>query len=276
MSDQTSIFGNDPTATQPQAAQATAAPNVQPPDPVNTLLASVKNERGEQKYNSLSDAINGLKHAQEYIPTLKSELSAKEQALAAALARAAELEAANQTLLTLTTPQTQPSPQAAPPVFDESKIAEMVQQTLSQREQQAAAQKNTQTVVSTLQQVFGADAEKAYNDKASELGMTVAELNSIASKSPQAVFNMLGIKPQKGKPNVAPLQGTVNPAAYQPKTNSFIGRNEKSMMLGATTEEIRAEFYNARSMVDEVHAQGFNVSDLSDPKVYNKFFNRKY
>lgn len=273
MSDQDSnIFASNP-ATQPQQGTP-AVPAVQPTDPIATLLASVKNERGEQKYKDVIEAINGLKHAQEYIPTLKGELTAKEQALAAREARLAELEEANASLLALTSRTNEPAaPQA--PVFDEKKIAELVTQTLTQKQTEAVQKANVDSVVSTLQSVFGADAEKTFYGKAQELGMSMQEMNALAAKSPKAVLTMLGVSGASPKQNGTPTQGSVNPAAYQPKTDSFVVRNNKSALIGATSEELQAESRNARAMVEELHANGFSVHDLTDPKMFFKTFGKK-
>jgi uncharacterized protein YukE len=273
MSDQDSnIFASNP-ATQPVNA-APAAAAVPPTDQFATLLASVKNERGEQKYRDVNEAFNGLKHAQEYIPTLKSELTVKEQALAAALARAAELEEANASLLALTSRSNEPAvPQT--PVFDEKKIADLVNQTIEQKQTVQVQKANIDSVVSTLQRVFGADAEKAFYGKAQELGMNMQEMNALAAKSPKAVLTMLGVVGDSQKQNVAPHTSSVNSAAYQPKTDSFVGRNNRSALIGATTEELQAESKNARAMVDELHAAGYTVHDLTDPKMFFKTFGKK-
>lgn len=273
MADQASIFNSDNSATQPQNTPAQSGVNVPNPDPIADLLASVKNERGEVKYHSVQDAFNGLKHAQEYIPTLKNELSAKEQALAAAQAEILRLKTIEQTVEALTSQRNEPPAQpAAAPVFDEKKIADLVAQTLSQRETETVQKSNLSTVVTSLQQSFGADAEKVFYDKATELGMSVQEMNSLAAKSPKAVLTMFGVKTGAQPSNVSATLGSVNSSAYQPKQDSFVGRNTKSAMVGATTEDLQMEAYNSRKMVDELHAAGLSVHDLSDPKVYKKFF----
>lgn len=270
MADQPSIFEVNP-ATQPNAVAQPAA-NVQAPDPLADLLASVKNERGEPKYRDVTEALNGLKHAQEYIPSLKSELSAKDQALNALQAEVDRLRTIEQTVFDLKSQQAPAAAPQAPVGFDESRIAELVAQTISQREVQSTQKANLNTVVSSIQQVFGADAEKVFYDKAKEFGMSNEEMNILASKSPKAVLTMFGLKGEPQTTKVATIPSTVNTNAYQPRQDTFVGRNTKSAMVGATTEDLQTEAHNSRKMVEELHAAGLTVHDLSDPKIYKKYF----
>lgn len=273
MSDQTSIFGNDP-ATQPnQNPDAPAAPGAQPNTDFAHLLSSIKNERGEQKYATLQDALIGLKNAQEFIPTLQATQAQKDaeiERLRAEAERVAELE---RTVAALTSQPPQ-APTSAP-VLDENKLADLVNRTLTQREQQALAQANIQTVVTTLQQSFGADADKKFYGKGAEMGMSREEMNALAAKSPKAVLTMLGITQaaQPNKPNnPSPTPGTVNTSAFTPNEQTFVGRNPKPTLIGATTQDIQEASVRARAMVEELHAKGMSVHDLTDPKVYAKYF----
>lgn len=270
MADQPSIFATNEPTQAPAAPAAAPAPQ---PDAFATLLATVKNERGEPKYRDVNEAFNGLKHAQEYIPQLKGELSQKEQALQAAQARIQELLEANNSLLSLTStpvPQSQPAPQG----LDEKAIAELIARQIDERNNAATSQQNVATVVSTLQSVFGADAEKAFYSKASELGMSVPEMNALAAKSPKAVLKMLGVGESAPKVNGIPNTPSINTTGFNPHKESFVGRNPKTALIGATSEDLIQENRNARAMVDELHAQGLSVHDLADPKAYNKFFKK--
>lgn len=272
MADQASIFPTDTTSTQtpPAAPAAAAAPQ---PDQFATLLSMVKNERGEPKYRDVNEAFNGLKHAQEYIPQLKGELSQKEQALQAAQARIQELLEANNSLLSLTStqaPQSTPAPQG----LDEKTIAELVARQIDERANATASQQNVATVVSTLQSVFGADAEKTFYGKAAELGMSVPEMNALAAKSPKAVLKMLGVGESAPKVNGIPNTPSINTTGFNPHKESFVGRNQKTALIGATSEDLISENRNARAMVEELHAQGLSVHDLTDPKVFSRYFKK--
>lgn len=275
MSDQTSIFnGTNPEATPPQnqPQDGSNVPNTSVNQPYADLLLSIKNERGEPKYKSVEDALKGLQNAQQFIPTLQAEKAAADAELARLREEANRIKALEETVKALTTQQ---PPQAATPApgIDESKIAELVNRTLTQNQQEQLAKSNIGAVVNTLQQKFGAEAEKKFYEKASEMGMTVVEMNTLAAKSPKAVLTMLGVTeqaaPSKG---ITPTTSTVNTSGFQPQQNTFVGRNPKPTLVGATTQDVMQETHNARKMVDELHAQGKSVHDLTDPKQFFKIF----
>jgi hypothetical protein len=43
-------------------------------------------------------------------------------------------------------------------------------------------------------------------------------------------------------------------------------------MNGASDHEVREESLASKKMVEEVHSQGLEMYDLTDPKVYKKYF----
>lgn len=276
MSDPTnpSIFtpnpGSDPTNSVPSKDNATTDAEL------TDLLSGIKNERGEPKYKTLKDAIIGLQHAQTYIPELKGNLTAKEQQLADALAKAAKVEELERTVRDLTE---RGSPNGSPPAgLTEQDIAKIVKQsldtTLTAREQEQIQSKNIDTVVNSVKQAFGAEAEKKFYEKATELGMTVAEFNTLAAKSPKMVLSALGITEKPANPQHSPSQSTINSQAFTPRSDTLIGRNTKSTLVGATSEEQLQESRNAAKMVEELEAAGLSVHDLSNPQVYKKYFGK--
>lgn len=270
MSDQNSLFNQN-------SSQATPAPvepqNTPTPDPVVTMLQSIKNDKGEPKYKTVEDAIKALQHSQSYIPTLSEEKKRLEAELEEARLQAnkvAELESTVARLLNNT-----PASTNAPAVIDESKIEELVTRTLSRSKAQEDAQKNTQMVVATVASKFGEKAEEVFYGKAAELGMSKAEINQLAATRPKAVLSLLGIQDTvvPDLPRKQSTQGTaLNTAGVEPAKNSFIGKNTEPVIIGATTQQVRAESERAKKMVEELHSQGKTVHDLTDPKVYFKYF----
>lgn len=267
MSDQT-IFGNTDSGSNPTpTGTPSTVPNVQLDPAIATLLSEIKNERGEQKYATLQDAIIGLKNSQEYIPTLKQQLTQRETELAEARAQAAKVAELQSAVEALT--QREPTPPQGNAGLTPEQVAELVNRSLSDRERAELVKRNTALVASTLQTSLGADAERKYNEKAAELGMTPAELNALAAKSPKAVLGMFGVAaatPQAQSP------GSVNTAALQPHQDSFVGRNKQGILMGATSQDQKKEQQSANAMVEELHAAGRSVYDLTDPKVYFKHF----
>lgn len=274
MSDQANIFqdnqnqnGGNPSNTQDGAGTSS---NVSPDQALLTQLNEIKNERGEPKYRSLQDAIVALKHSQEYIPSLTSQLAQRDSELLTAraeAARVAELERAVTELTQRNTDTGKPPTAGMTP----EQIAELVSRQLTERETNQTVAQNISQVRDAAVAAFGNEAQKKYEDKAAELGMTVAELNALAAKSPKAVLGMLGATVKQSPSNI---QGTVNTAAFQPHQDSFVGRNTTGVIVGATSQDQREESRRAMQMVNELHAAGRSVYDLTDPKEYFKHFGK--
>lgn len=275
MSDPTSIFTQTdsglPADTTSANSNGATAPN---DSELTDLLSGIKNERGEQKYRSVKEAIIGLQNAQDYIPQLKQTLTERETELAALRAETKRVTDLEDTVRQLTERQ---STDGTPPKgLNEQDIADLINKsldtTLSKREQLAVQKANVDSVVDSLKASFGAEAEKKFYDKAAEMGMSVVEFNALAAKSPKIVLSALGVASKAS--SFAPTQGSVNSTAFTPKQDTFIGRNSSPTLVGATTEENMQESRNANKMVEELHNQGKSVHDLSDPKVYFKYFGK--
>jgi hypothetical protein len=274
MSEQTSSIFAEQTNTQTTSANTSTtgnSANVNIDNTLADLLKDIKNEAGQPKYSNATEALNGLKHAQEFIPQLKSQLSDKDRELENLRNEVLRLKTVEETVARLTERQENPA-STNTGVIDEQKIAELISRTLSQNEEASLQKTNLTSVVTTLQQSFGADAEKMFYSKASELGLDAKAINALAAKSPQAVLTLFGIKgtAQPQVKHTAP--SGVNTTGFQPQAETFISRNKASTSVGATSQELMQEHHNSRKMVDELHAQGLSVHDLSDPRQYFKFF----
>lgn len=277
MSDQASIFSNTdsgvPTPNNDNVSNIVNAPN---DSELTNLLSGIKNERGEPKYKSLKDALVGLQNAQEYIPDLKQTLINKDieiEKLRAEAKRVADLEDAVRKLTERGNDNGTP-----PKSISDQDIAELVNRSLdsslAQRDAIATQKQNIKTVVDALQSTFGADAEKTFYDKATELGMTVQEFNALAAKSPKMVLSTLGVQTKQPTQPFKPTEGSVNSHGFTPPTDSFVGRNKTPTLVGATTQDLREESRKANQMVDELHKAGKSVHELTDPKVYFKHFGK--
>lgn len=260
--------GGDPTNTS-GVSNAGGAPNN---DQFATLLLEIKNERGEPKYKTVQEALIGLKNAQEYIPTLKQTLTQREQELAAAQAKANEIEELKRVVQELTANKQEPITNSAP-ALSEQQVAELVGKALETQQSVAKQKENTGKVVETIKAEFGDKAEAVFYERAGQLGMSRDEINTLAAKSPAAVFQLLGIK--QGTNSGFPTRSTVNSSGFVQKQDSYLGRNEKSALAFASTQDVLEESRASRALVDELHAQGKSVHDLTDPKIYNQIFGKK-
>lgn len=263
MSDQTSIF-NENTLETP--TQTTPDSNTD----INTLLSEIKNEKGEPKYKSTTEAIKALKHSQNYIPELSKELKEyKEETerLRKEAERVTELEE----IIKRLNPSDKSDTVTTVQEYPEDKISSKIDEILAKRETKEIQTKNIDTVVNTLRERLGENAESQFYTKAKELGMSVVEMNTLASKAPLAVLQLFGVTESvKNKTSVS--TSSVNTTSFEPTTTSSITKNSKSVLMGATSSEILEESRNAAKLVQELHSQNRSVHELTDPKVFFKTF----
>lgn len=87
----------------------------------------------------------------------------------------------------------------------ESKLAEI----LSRRDQQRTHEGNLEKAVRVMRENYGDQAQAVINHKASEIGMTPAALQKIATESPSAFFRLVGVSesPAPGQAPVVPRNG---------------------------------------------------------------------
>jgi hypothetical protein len=265
MSDAT-IFGDG--NTPPVAPVVPVQPNS-----FEDLLGSIKNERGEPKYADVATALAALKASQDYIPQVKTELQKAQESLAAKDAEIIRLKAIEDTVAQLTSqPAASSQPASAAP--KEADVAALVEQIINQRDGAKTAEANQKLVVKTIRDKFGADAEKVFYGKAEELGLSIAEINALAAKNPNAVLKLIGV--DQGQPQVnrgfTPPASSLNTEGYQPQKESHLARNEKSVLFGATTGDVINEHRAAGALVEELASQGLSVHDLTDPKVFSRYF----
>ncbi len=209
------------------------------PTDVNTqlahLLGSIKNERGEQKYDSLPKALEGLTHAQQYIPELKSQLSTKDQEIERLRAELAQRESVEDVVSRLTA-KNQPQEQDKPPVasgLDEGAVMKLLEQMIGKREQESAAQANLRQVEKSLTDKYGEKAREVIQAQAKELGLSQEDFKQWAQRSPAAVLKLFNAshsvtsKTTTSSINIPPIQTHQEP----------LKAPEKSLLAGATSRE---------------------------------------
>lgn len=176
-------------------------------DPYADKLQEIVNEEGVQKYKSIEDAIEGLKHSQEFIAKLKQEneqfrseidkrLSA-EQVLK-------ELKAENK-------PDEKPSTEFSPEA-----IQELVDKRLEAKTVEQRAKANEDLVQQKLKQEFGDKANEIVMSKAKEMNLSPDNLRKLSQESPQAVFSMFGLASTKQESVASKLHSSVNTEASPP------------------------------------------------------------
>lgn len=271
MSDQTSIFGEQNTQATP-APSGTSTPNPsQSSTTPQDLLLLIKNDKGEPKYKTVEAALEGLMHAQNHIHTLlteKQQVEVELNTLRPVASKVSELEKVVDAL-TRSAPAKVDTPQ--PKGLSEEDVAKLVEQTMTASQQKAIQTQNLASVVNSVKTAFGTDAEKVFYQKAEELGMSQAEVNALAARTPAAVLRMLGIEAKPSTAGSGTTVGTINTTSLEPNKETKIGRNKKTLPIGATHRELMSEAQEAKDMVTEMNAQGMSIDDLTKPSNFFKY-----
>lgn len=183
---------------------------VSPEDKLAQQLANIKREDGTQMFDTVDKALESLAHAQQHIPTLKSELSAKDAEIAALKEQVSNAAAIDDVVQRLSN---QPNASPAPEGNSEGQqaanvdIGELVKKEIDAQQKVAQQATNRETVNQAMIAKFG-DADKAalaLHAKAKELNVGVEFLSSMADNSPQALLAYFN---------------TASPAVSAPSTNS--------------------------------------------------------
>lgn len=213
----TTIFEDGATPPAPAA-------NTQPtlPDEVAELIGEGK------KYATAEEALKSVPHAQKHIATLEAEM----KALKEDLGKAKSAEEVYETVKEMMATGKQPSPAAVTTVVPD--LDTLLDRKLEAREQALKAKENTELVKQALVAQFGDKAIDVYKEKAATLGIGVEFLNDLCAKSPNAAFELLGVKPAR---TVSPTtqKGTVNTTLLNATKTT---PQPKSVMGGAPTSEV--------------------------------------
>lgn len=235
MADQPNMFSDAPAA--PAAVEPQVAPTPSADDQLANLLSGIKNESGQQKYDSVPKALEGLAHAQSYIPQLKSELSQKDQEIARLREELAKRESVEDVVSRLTATKGVDTDRGTPPAasgLNEEAVLKLVQQALGQQKMVDQATQNQAQVQQALAARFGDKAHEVVQTKAKELGVTPQQLGKLASESPAMVLALFNAS---ATPTVKPTTGSQHiPSSYQPEPPK-LERPKKSVLAGATSGE---------------------------------------
>lgn len=269
MSDDTSIF-NDASQVTPDANGA-ATPNTNGTNALDTILSSIKNDRGEPKYKTVEDALVALRHSQEYIPQLNSRLTERERELEELRSKTVKQDDLENLVKRLTQSNDNANTNAAN--IDESKIAELVERKFAATQQAQTASQNRSMVETALREKFGDEkVGEVLRIKAEEMGLSKQEIADLAARSPKAVLTMFGVSGEgvQRQPRTLPTDGSVRTDSFNTQPGTFIGRETFQLPLGATTHQMQVLQENANKMVEELHRNGMSIDDLTDPRTFFK------
>lgn len=248
MTDQ-SVF----TQTENEGSQP-ATPEANPNSVFADQLASIKNEEGAQKYDSIEKALNGLQHSQEYIPQLKTELSVKDAEIAKLRAELDQRNSVEDVVSRLTaTPEPEPASVPQSPQTDSlsrEAVEEIFSQMLNQREQQSSVVSNVEKVNAQLKKQFGDKANSVVAAKATELGSTPQALQELAGSSPEMVLALFN---QTANAGSNATTGSIHIPPSNPNELEPLKAPEKSLLRGASGKDQREFMAEVRKRVHAKH-----------------------
>lgn len=226
--------------TQESTTTTSPAVTEQSPSAANyaDLLGSIKNEQGVQKYATIEEALKGLANAQEYIPQVKSQLSAKDAELATLREELSKRKAVEDVIASLQPKQPEPvvEPTSQPSQgLSPEDVAKLVQEQLNASKVKEVQTSNTSKVRAALVSKYGEKAQEVAASRISELGMSMDDLNRLAASSPDAVLALLGASAPVS--TGAPVRSSIS----LPDVSRTVSlAPDKPIMRGATSKDITA------------------------------------
>lgn len=234
---------NDETSTNTQATpELEQAPAKTSNDLFTDQLAAIKNESGEQKYDTPEKALEALKYSQQYIPELKSQMELQAEAIKELTAK---LEASKsvEDIISQQTPQQVNEPTST--ALGQEDIMRLVSEELSKRSTQDTQVSNQSQVNSALVAKYGDTAQAEIIKKAKELGMKPSELGALSKSNPAMVLSLFGEKVGN-----TPVSTNSYHIPADNRVPEAVTRPAKSILSGATASEqarhmaeIKAEVY---------------------------------
>lgn len=239
--DNQSIFNQDTS----QSASTDANNTSQSQTTQSTVPQELVELVGEgKKYKSIDDALKSVPHAQTHISKLESELAQLKEEVSkrkAAEQILEEIKASSNNQSTTTT---------VPSGVTEDIVKQLVQQQLTETEQTKVRQSNVTSVVNKFKEKFGDKSEETYTKLASDTGLSIAQLNTLAATSPSAVLKLAGLDSSKTTPVVTHPTSSINTEGFKPTGNTELSAKVRT---GASTKELVAAWRNAGQKVGKTN-----------------------
>lgn len=220
--------GNQTTNQEPVVTTA--------PDLTKILPDSLRDMVGEgKKYASVEKALESIPHAQSHIERLETELKEMRSKVDSSVATNEVYDTVKKLL-----EAERKTPEGVK--VDEATLAELLDRKLTEREMLARQQANVQSVKKALEDKYGDAAKEVYNKKAEELGVNVKFLNDVVAASPNAAFELFGLKKDSSTSVPSGTRSTVNTDAFKPTPPT----QKTSIMGGADTSDMVAAWRAAK------------------------------
>jgi hypothetical protein len=133
--------------------------------------------------------------------------------------------------------------------LDEQAVSELVKRTLAETEMTRKAADNLNKVQQALIEKFKDKAADAVKTRATELGVSTKDLEELAKKSPVLALQLFNTK-VGDSPSVTSSSFNMPPRTTEPPP---IARPEKSLLAGASSEEMKDFFGKLKDEVYRKH-----------------------
>ena len=111
-----------------------------------------------------------------------------------------------------------PANEVTPKQFDPKEIESLFDQKLTQYEAQKTERENFNKVQTKLRERFGDNFTSVLKDQQAALGLSVEDVNTLAKKSPEAFFRMMGLNDQPRSDYQSPPRSVQRNDSFAPKT----------------------------------------------------------
>jgi len=244
MVDQTTIFEETPAA---QPTSEPAKSDVKPsmfsiPDTVKDLIGDGK------KYSDIAKALESIPHAQSHIDTIQQENREMRERLRALEEQMNKAKTAEEIINEMKAQQGQtgnPSPS-----LDKDAVINLVRAVNAEERTQEQKRNNLKSVQSSLDSKFGEKRDQIIAAKANEMGVDLGFMKSLAETSPKAFLSFFSVGSQEQIPSKT-HSGIKMESITNVNQSNVPPKPTKSVLFGATTDELVSEWRRAGQLVQE-------------------------
>ena len=208
MSDKGDVFNKESEVVEPSTSDKSTE-QTSSGDVYDAVLASILNDEGNPKYDSVEKALSSIAPSQAHINKIEKENAALREEL--------EKRMSAEDLLNKFKKAQEEATTSTPGTVTLEEVANIVESTLSKAEKTKFEDSNQKAVNDSLVEQFGTleVAAKKLQTKAEELGLSMKEVKELASKSPKVVLSWFpksnsGTPPKQKSSVVLPTGGNAN------------------------------------------------------------------
>lgn len=232
--------------------QTPAQTPTQENDALTTKLQAIVNEKGEPKYANVDTALDALKASQEFIPSLKNQVTEQEAEIARLREQVAKQTGVQEALERFANHQAQPEPTKETPTatLGEEDVKSLVQDLFASQAATTKAEENFNQVQSALVNQYGDKASEHIANKAKELNTTAEHLRDMARTNPTMALQLLGA-PKAPKASMS--YGGTNTTNFGQGEPEKLGKPTESLLAGAPKGAVEDFMTKIRNQVYREH-----------------------